>query len=121
MDRPRRRILKSVALAPFAVLWETRSVAEPPANPVIQVRARRFTYTPADIRVPFGEDTTIALATDDVPMGFSIPDLGVRATILPGLPTSVVVHPARRGTFVFLCDVFCGNGHEDMSGTITVF
>jgi heme/copper-type cytochrome/quinol oxidase subunit 2 len=24
------------------------------------------------------------------------------------------------GTFTFLCDIFCGDGHERMQGTITV-
>jgi cytochrome c oxidase subunit II len=26
----------------------------------------------------------------------------------------------KAGSFVFLCDVFCGSGHEDMSGTLVV-
>jgi cytochrome c oxidase subunit 2 len=28
--------------------------------------------------------------------------------------------PDKTGTFTFLCDVFCGSGHEDMSGTLIV-
>jgi cytochrome c oxidase subunit 2 len=28
--------------------------------------------------------------------------------------------PDKVGTFTFLCDVFCGSGHETMNGTITV-
>jgi heme/copper-type cytochrome/quinol oxidase subunit 2 len=28
--------------------------------------------------------------------------------------------PARAGSFIFLCRVFCGNGHENMSGTLNV-
>jgi cytochrome c oxidase subunit II len=28
--------------------------------------------------------------------------------------------PDKTGTFIFVCDVFCGSGHERMQGTITV-
>jgi len=28
--------------------------------------------------------------------------------------------PDRAGTFPFLCDIFCGEGHEGMSGKIVV-
>jgi heme/copper-type cytochrome/quinol oxidase subunit 2 len=28
--------------------------------------------------------------------------------------------PDRAGSFTFLCDVFCGSGHENMSGTLNV-
>jgi cytochrome c oxidase subunit 2 len=28
--------------------------------------------------------------------------------------------PDKSGKFTFLCDVFCGEGHEEMSGTLTV-
>jgi cytochrome c oxidase subunit 2 len=26
----------------------------------------------------------------------------------------------KAGTFTFACDVFCGEGHDDMSGTVVV-
>jgi heme/copper-type cytochrome/quinol oxidase subunit 2 len=28
--------------------------------------------------------------------------------------------PDKAGTFTFLCDVFCGDGHEGMSGRLVV-
>ena len=28
--------------------------------------------------------------------------------------------PDKAGTFIFLCDVFCGDGHEGMNGTLVV-
>jgi cytochrome c oxidase subunit 2 len=28
--------------------------------------------------------------------------------------------PDKVGTFPFVCDIFCGSGHEDMTGTIVV-
>jgi cytochrome c oxidase subunit 2 len=53
-------------------------------------------------------------------MGFNAPDFGARATIIPGQTARVRIVPNKVGTFTFHCDVFCGDGHEDMDGTIRV-
>jgi cytochrome c oxidase subunit 2 len=39
---------------------------------------------------------------------------------MPGKVVSLELTPDRAGTFTFLCDVFCGTGHEDMSGMLIV-
>jgi cytochrome c oxidase subunit 2 len=56
----------------------------------------------------------------DVPHGFNLPDLHVRADILPGRVTRVRLIPDRAGTFTFRCDVFCGTGHEELDGSVIV-
>jgi cytochrome c oxidase subunit 2 len=28
--------------------------------------------------------------------------------------------PDKAGNFAFFCDVFCGDGHEDMDGTLVI-
>ena len=53
-------------------------------------------------------------------MGFSAPDFAVRADIVPGQTIRLPMMPDKVGTFTFLCDIFCGSGHETMNGTITV-
>jgi len=53
-------------------------------------------------------------------MGFNAPDLKSRVTIIPGVITRVRIVPENIGVFIFFCDIFCGDGHEDMTGTITV-
>ena len=58
--------------------------------------------------------------TQDVFMGFSLPDFNVRADIVPDKVTRLRLVPDKTGTFIFLCDVFCGSGHEEMSGKLTV-
>jgi heme/copper-type cytochrome/quinol oxidase subunit 2 len=34
--------------------------------------------------------------------------------------TRVTLTPDKEGTYPFHCDVFCGDGHEDMTGTLVV-
>ena len=96
-----------------------RASAEPPAK-VVKVLARRFTFTPDRITLKIGVPVVFEVTTADVLMGFSVPDFAVRADILPGKVAAVRLVPDKLGTFTFLCDVFCGSGHETMSGTITV-
>jgi cytochrome c oxidase subunit 2 len=87
---------------------------------VIKVSARKFAFTPSTIALTKGEAVTLELTTEDVFMGFNAPDLKVRSDIVPGKVMRVRLTPAAAGTFPFLCDVFCGDGHETMSGTIVV-
>jgi cytochrome c oxidase subunit 2 len=48
-------------------------------------------------------------------MGFYAPDLNLRTVIVPGQGARVRFVPDKAGSFDFLCDIFCGEGHEGMS------
>jgi len=89
-------------------------------EPVVRILARRFTYSPDKITLARGVPVVLALESADVLMGFSVPDFDVRADIIPGQVTRVRIVADKAGTFPFLCDIFCGSGHESMGGTITV-
>jgi cytochrome c oxidase subunit 2 len=95
-------------------------VAAQPAEQVIKITAKKFDYTPSHITLKKGVPVVLEFTTADVLMGFNVPDLGVRADIVPGKVTRVRIVPDKAGTFTFFCDIFCGSGHEDMTGTITV-
>ena len=45
---------------------------------------------------------------------------GLSADIVPGKPVRVPFTPGKTGSFEFACDVFCGSGHEEMTGVIKV-
>jgi cytochrome c oxidase subunit II len=90
------------------------------AERVIPITVKRFEYTPRDIRLKKGEPVVLEITSLDVPHGFNLPDFQLRADILPGQPARVRFVPDRTGTFTFRCDVFCGTGHEDLDGLITV-
>ena len=96
-----------------------RAVAQPKEQ-VIKILARKFTYSPNKLTLKKGVPVVLELTTADVLMGFFVPDFDIRADIIPGQVTRVRLVPDKIGTFTFLCDVFCGTGHETMNGTITV-
>jgi cytochrome c oxidase subunit 2 len=114
----RRTIVAAAgALALGSVVGLTARAAGPR---VIRIVAKKFVYVPAEIRVKTGEAVELQLTAPEVPMGFSLPDFGLRADVMPGKVAKVRLTPDKAGTFTFLCDVFCGTGHEDMNGTLVV-
>ena len=87
---------------------------------VIRIVAKKFEFTPAEIRLERGVPVVLELTTEDVAMGFSLPDFKADVEIVPGKVARLRLVPDKAGTFEFICDVFCGDGHEDMGGKIHV-
>ncbi|RXZ33136.1 cytochrome c oxidase subunit II [Oxalobacteraceae bacterium CAVE-383] len=87
---------------------------------VIRIEAKKFVYTPNEIRIKKGEKVLLALTALDFVHGFNLPDFKLRTDIPPGKVTTVALNPMEAGRFTFLCDNFCGNGHEEMNGVIIV-
>ncbi|MBF0479124.1 MAG: cupredoxin domain-containing protein [Candidatus Omnitrophica bacterium] len=87
---------------------------------VIQITAKKFEYNPNKIVLKKGVPVSLELTTKDVVHGFNCPELGIHAEIRPGKAAAVHITPQKIGTFEFFCDIFCGEGHEDMRGKIVV-
>ena len=87
---------------------------------VVKITAKRFEYSPKEITLKKGVPAVLEITALDRLHGFDCPDLGIRADLLPGKVTKVRFTPQKTGSFTFHCDIFCGDGHEDMAGTITV-
>jgi cytochrome c oxidase subunit 2 len=86
----------------------------------IAIEARRFFYAPNRIAVKLGEQVIVAITAIDFVHGFNVPDLHVRADLIPGRIVRVKLRFDQPGTVDFLCDNFCGDGHEGMSGKFIV-
>jgi cytochrome c oxidase subunit 2 len=86
----------------------------------VSVVAMKFNYTPDTVKAKLGQPFTFVLTSLDRIHGFKMPEFGIRTDIIPDQETRVTITPQKAGTFVFYCDVFCGDGHEDMSGTLVV-
>jgi len=88
---------------------------------VIKITAKKFEYTPNEIRIKKGVPVILEFTSLDRVHGFTIPTLGnIRATIEPGKVTRVPLLVPKAGTYNFHCDIFCGEGHEGMTGKIVV-
>ena len=87
---------------------------------VIRIEARKFTFNPERITLRVGVPVIFELTAPEVAMGFDVPALRLNAEIPAGRPVRLPFTPERPGEFEFACDVFCGEGHEDMGGVIKV-
>lgn len=96
------------------------AVAAAPDEKVISVSAMKFEFLPATINLKRGEPAILELSSLDRIHGFKVPALGVDVAVLPDTTVRVRVVPDKAGRFAFLCDNFCGDGHEDMDGVIVV-
>ena len=87
---------------------------------VIKITAKKFEYSPSSIKIKKGVPVILELTSLDRMHGFNCPKLGVRTDIEPGKVSRVRILAQKAGVYGFYCDVFCGSGHEDMSGKIIV-
>jgi cytochrome c oxidase subunit II len=117
MHANRRHVLAGGAALLVAAAAGVAAQAQPR---VIKVVARKFVFRPEEIELKKGEAVTLELTSADVVMGFNAPDFKVRSDIIPGMVTKLTFTPDKAGTFTFLCDIFCGDGHETMSGKLIV-
>ncbi|HET6421795.1 MAG TPA: cupredoxin domain-containing protein [Geobacteraceae bacterium] len=94
--------------------------AAPESGKVIKITAKKFEYNPNKITLKKGVPVTLEFTSLDRLHGFSCPDLGIRGDILPGKGLKIQFTPQKAGTFPFHCDIFCGEGHENMTGEFIV-
>ena len=121
IDSRRRALMVeagAAALGSMAIVGSASGASPKPR--VIKVIAKKFVFVPEELHVKRGETVTLQFTAPEVPMGFNLADFNLRTDIVPGKTASLQFTPDKSGTFTFLCDVFCGSGHEDMSGTLIV-
>jgi cytochrome c oxidase subunit 2 len=118
-----RRTLSAALLATGLALGTAGGgllAAAPPASTVITITAHRFAYEPNLITVKKGQKVTIEISSSDRLHGFVLAAFGIRLDASPDGKNRVTFTPQQTGTFLFHCDVFCGDGHEDMEGHLVV-
>jgi cytochrome c oxidase subunit II len=116
MEPSRRRFCLRIPLALAAALVAPGCTGARTINIV----AKRFSFTPNRIALKKGEPVVLEITALDFAHGFSIPDMNMRQDLIQGKAVRVPLTPGRVGQFAFLCDNFCGSGHEQMEGAIIV-
>jgi cytochrome c oxidase subunit II len=122
--RRKKRVLVAGALFMSAMIMSglalhSRAIALP-AEREIHITAKKFDFTPDTITLKKGEPVLLVVTSQDRKHGFNLRAFGVRADVNPGESARIRFTPNKTGKFTFSCDVFCGEGHEDMTGTVIV-
>jgi len=110
-------LLTSALLSGLVVYIRANAV---PAERVIRITAKKFEFSPDSITLKKGEPVVFEISSGDSKHGFSLHAFGVRSDVLPGKVSRIRFTPDKTGKFTFSCDVFCGDGHEEMTGTVIV-
>jgi cytochrome c oxidase subunit 2 len=112
-----RALVIVFVMGAFVVAAFAADQAEQPQ--VIKITAKKFEYSPNEIRIKAGVPVVFEFTSLDRVHGFTVPDLGgVRLTIEPGKVNRVTILAPKAGVYEFHCDLFCGDGHEGMTGKI---
>lgn len=88
--------------------------------PVIDITAKRFAFSPDKITLKKGRTVKLRLHSEDVTHGFFLRPLKLDEEIPAGESIEVSVTPQEAGTFMTICDHFCGANHGNMNMTIVV-
>ena len=116
-----RRLMLQGALASAGAALVRAVFAQAAAEPrVIEMTARRFQYEPNEIPLKAGERVVVVIKSVDFTHGMNIPDLKQRLDLVPGKVTRLELQPQAPGEIEFVCDNFCGDGHEQMHGKFVV-
>jgi cytochrome c oxidase subunit 2 len=110
--------LGAIVVGAAALAAALPGIAQP--ERVVRITAKQYEFDPPRVTLKRGEPVVLELATLDRVHGFKLPAFGVRADVAPGEVARVRITPDSAGKFGFLCDSFCGSGHEDMDGEIVV-
>ncbi len=86
----------------------------------IEITAKRFDFTPAEITLKKGEPVVIVFTSSDVPHGLRFRELGFNVRASKGHTSETAFTPSKAGDFVGQCSVFCGAGHGSMKLTLHV-
>ena len=86
----------------------------------IEVKARKFAYTPSIIKVRKGDSVKLRLLSEDVQHGLFIDGYKVNTSAHPGQDGSLSFTADKPGRFAFRCSVTCGEFHPYMIGYLVV-
>ena len=100
-------------------------------NPIrIAVTAQQFAwrfeypgeakFTSGELVLPVNETVKLTLRSLDVIHSFWVPEFGQKSDAVPGIETTLVITPNRKGEFSIICTELCGLGHATMRSAVRV-
>ena len=82
--------------------------------------AQVFSFAPQKIEVPVGSTVTFYVTSPDVVHGFNIAQTGINMMVIPGWVNSATHTFNRAGSYLLLCNEYCGVSHQNMFASIEV-
>jgi cytochrome c oxidase subunit 2 len=100
---------------------EQETVKETTGNVVeINMTAKQFEFDPSTITVKKGDKVKLTITSTDVVHGFGLSAYGIDERVEPGEEVEIEFTADKAGEFTYVCTVYCGTGHNTMSGKLIV-
>ena len=119
-----KKIIRTLLAPPVMLIMAGASVVvaqQPGTTPrVVEIRAKRFEFTPSVVTLKKDEPVTIHFSSTDRAHGLFIKALKIDLDADLGKPADVTVTPHEAGSFGAICDHYCGSGHGSMRMTYVV-
>ena len=112
--------LNAAAMVLLVSLFQTNVCHAQDVPRIIEIHAKRYAFSPAEITVKKGETVKLVLTSDDVTHSLVIPNLNVKEIMKKGQTTEVTITSTMAGDFKGKCGHFCGSGHGSMVFTVHV-
>ena len=87
---------------------------------VIEIKAKKFQFSPSEITLKKGEPVILRLTSEDRAHGFLLKPLKIDTDITPGKATDIALTPRTTGQYTVICDHYCGTGHGNMKMKLVV-
>lgn len=92
----------------------------PDGSLTVRMIAARYSFYPQQIEVPVDTDVTFRITSPDVVHGVHIPFTNMSTMVIPGYVSEVKTRFPREGDALFLCNEYCGLGHDYMWSRLKV-
>ncbi len=86
----------------------------------LRAESNPWKFRPDKLTVPVNSTVTFYVTSADVQHGFKLEGTNVSMQILPGEVSKLTFTFTTKGQYNFICNEYCGVGHQNMFGTITV-
>lgn len=82
--------------------------------------AQAFSYNPMEVKVPLGAKVKVIATTKDVVHGFEVAGTNINMMLEPGYVSEYVTTFDKVGSYLIVCNEYCGTGHHMMYSKIEV-
>ncbi|MBI5304909.1 MAG: cytochrome c oxidase subunit II [Chloroflexi bacterium] len=86
----------------------------------IRAGSSPWKFVPDKLEVPVGSTVTFYVTSVDVQHGFKLEGTNINVQILPGQVSKMTATFKTPGKYPFICTEYCGVGHQNMFGELTV-
>lgn len=91
-----------------------------PGTAQVSIVAQAFSFVPERVRVPVDTEVTFYLTSRDVIHGWQVVNTNLNVEVIPGEISVLRYTFTRPGSYLTVCNQYCGVGHQNMLGAIEV-